>query len=137
MSAEATLAERGIVLPEIPGLPDKFRTAFLIVNIFPYFHFLIDRSCAISLDMEIGGAADLKCHWSIHVPPDSFSAPDFDDRRKQVLELLMPTYNEDESACRRIAGGQRSRFAQQGRYSWMEKSVHQFHSWLARQYARA
>lgn len=125
-----------VVLPEIAALPDRFRSAFLVVNIFPYFHFLIDRSCAISLDMEIGGATDLQCHWSIHVPADSYSLPDFDARRKQVLELLMPTYNEDEGACRRIVAGQRSRFAQQGKYSWMEKSVHQFHSWLAQQYAR-
>ena len=125
------------VLPELPGLPERFRTAFLIVNVFPYFHFLIDPSSAISLDMEIGGAADLTCHWSVHVPPESRAAPDFDEKRRKLLELLMPTYDEDESACRRIIAGQRSRFAQQGRYSWMEKSVHQFHSWLAHEYVRS
>jgi len=125
-----------VIFPEIPALPHRFRTAFLIVNVFPYFHFLIDPSCAISLDMEIGGAADLRCSWSVHVPPETYSAPDFDEKRQELLRILMPTYSEDESACQRIIAGQRSRFAQQGKYSWMEKSVHQFHSWLAGQYAR-
>jgi phenylpropionate dioxygenase-like ring-hydroxylating dioxygenase large terminal subunit len=124
------------VFTMIPGVPERFRTAFLIVNIFPYFHFLIDPSCAISLDMEIGGAADLRCTWSVHVPEDTYGAPDFDAKRSLLLELLMPTYNEDESACTRIVPGQRSRFAQQGKYSWMEKSVHQFHTWIAREYLR-
>ena len=123
------------ILPPIPGLPERFRKSFAIVNIFPYFHFLIDASSVISLDMEIG-ASELKCSWSLHVPQESSALPDFDQKRQALLEVLMPTYNEDESACRGIIPGQRSRFAQQGRYSWMEKSVHQFHVWLAKEYAR-
>jgi nitrite reductase/ring-hydroxylating ferredoxin subunit len=123
------------VLPPITGLPERFRNAFVVVNIFPYFHFLIDASSAISLDMEIT-ATDLRCSWSVHVPQSTYELPDFDQKRQLLLELLMPTYNEDEAACRTIGAGQRSRFAQQGKYSWMEKSVHQFHSWLAREYAR-
>jgi choline monooxygenase len=123
------------VLPPIHGLPERFRNAFVIVNIFPYFHFLIDASSAISLDMDIS-ARELTCSWSVHVPQDTYDSPDFDQKRQLLLELLMPTYNEDEGACRGIIAGQRSRFAQQGRYSWMEKSVHQFHTWLAREYAR-
>jgi hypothetical protein len=55
---------------------------------------------------------------------------------RSLLELLMPTYSADESARRRIAPGQNSRFVQQGKYSWMEKSVHQSYTWLAREYAR-
>jgi nitrite reductase/ring-hydroxylating ferredoxin subunit len=108
----------------------------LIVNIFPYFHFLIDASSVISLDMEIAGPNDLRCSWSVQVPPESFSLPEFDAQRGKLLEALMPTYNEDESVCRGIVPGQHSRFAQQGRYSWMEKSVHQFHRWLAREVSR-
>jgi phenylpropionate dioxygenase-like ring-hydroxylating dioxygenase large terminal subunit len=124
------------VYPLLPNCPQRLKTAFLVVNIFPYFHFLIDPGCAISLDMNINGAEDLECHWSVHVPPDVHALADFEQRTRQLLELLMPTYNEDESACQRILLGQRSRFTQQGKYSWMEKSVHQFHTWLAREYAR-
>ncbi len=124
------------ILPAIAGLPDAFRKSFVIVNIFPYFHFLIDASSAISLDMEIGGAGELTCTWQVHVPPSSAAEPDFEAKCSKLLEILMPTYNEDEAACQGIIPGQRSRFAQQGRYSWMEKSVHQFHRWLAREYTR-
>jgi phenylpropionate dioxygenase-like ring-hydroxylating dioxygenase large terminal subunit len=129
-------ADLPTVLPPIAGLPDQFRKSFAVVNIFPYFHFLIDASSAISLDMEIGGATELKCHWSVHVPQSSFELPDFDQKRKTLLEVLMPTYNEDEAACRTIMKGQRSAWAKPGRYSWMEKSVHQLHAWLAREYGR-
>jgi nitrite reductase/ring-hydroxylating ferredoxin subunit len=126
-----------VMFPEITGLPERFRRSFLVVNVFPYFHFLIDPSCAISLDMEIAGATDLRCSWSVHVPGETYDAADFERTRQELLTLLMPTYSEDESMCDRIVPGQRSRFAQQGKYSWMEKSVHQFHSWLAHEYARA
>lgn len=124
------------VYPLLPGCPERLKTAFLVVNIFPYFHFLIDPGCAISLDMQIKGADDLTCHWSVHVPPSTQQQADFEEKTRLLLELLMPTYNEDEGACRRIIPGQFSRFAQQGKYSWMEKSVHQFHSWLAAEYAK-
>jgi choline monooxygenase len=124
------------VLPNIEGLPPQFRTSFTIVNIFPYFHFLIDAGSVISLDMQIGGAQDLQCTWSAHVPPSTAELPDFEEKCKTLLKVLMPTYNEDEKACGEIIAGQRSRFARPGRYSWMEKSVHQFHRWLASEYSR-
>lgn len=122
------------VFEPLPGMEERYRNSFMVVNIFPYFHFLFDASCAVSLDMDIRGASDLRCSWSIHVSPEEHARPDFAERAQTFLDLLMPTYNEDEDACRRAPLGQRSRFAEQGQYSWMEKSVHQFHSWIAGQY---
>jgi hypothetical protein len=129
-------ADLPTAFPNMQGLPANFRTSYAIVNIFPYFHFLIDAGSVISLDMQMGGAEDLQCTWNVHVPPTTAELPDFEEKCRTLLQLLMPTYNEDEKACHDIIPGQRSRFARPGRYSWMEKSVHQFHQWLANEYSR-
>jgi len=118
----------------IPGLPEKHRTAFIVVNIFPLFHALIDPSCWVVLDMNPHGVDSLTARWDVLVTEETFNRPDFEKERDHLTELLIPTWNEDEHACATVRKGQRSRFAEQGHYSWMERSVHQFHSWMAERY---
>jgi choline monooxygenase len=120
--------------PPIKGLPERLASSFLVVNIFPYFHMFIDASCIISLDMDIRSANDLRGIWDVHVPAEVAAAPDFEEKTTTFMKLLMPIFDEDEGACREVRYGQRSRFAEQGAFSWMEKSVHQLHSWLADRY---
>lgn len=118
----------------LPGLPEKYRTAFIVVNIFPLFHALIDPSCWVILDMDPQGVDRLNARWDVLVSQETFNRPDFEKERDHLTELLIPTWDEDERACDTVRRGQRSRFAEQGHFSWMERSVHQFHRWMADRY---
>ena len=120
-----------VVFDPIAGMPDRYYNQYIVVNVFPHFHMLIDASCAMSLDMDIRGPTSLHNTWRVHVPPATAERADFAEKCKHFMEMMMPVFNEDEGACRNVAKGQRSRFGQQGRYSWMEKSVHQLQSWIA------
>jgi nitrite reductase/ring-hydroxylating ferredoxin subunit len=125
-----------LMFDEIPGLPEMHRTSFIVVNIFPMFHMLIDPSCIVILDMDPHSVNRLTARWDILVRPEAFELPDFEARRDALTRALIPTWDEDEEACRTIGQGQGSQFATQGNFSWMEKSVHQFHSWMATQYLK-
>ena len=122
------------VWDQIPGLPEKFRTSFLVVNIFPLFHALIDPSCWVVLDMDPTGVDGLNARWDVLVTEETFNRSEFEKERDHLTELLIPTWDEDEMACTNVLRGQRSRFVEQGHFSWMEKSVHQFHKWMAERY---
>ena len=118
----------------VPGLPEKYRKCFIVVNIFPLFHVLIDPSCWVVLDMTPTSAGTVDARWEVLVTPETFARPDFEAERDQLTEMLLPTWAEDQDACATVGQGQSSRFAEQGHYSWMERSVHQFHSWMAARY---
>jgi choline monooxygenase len=122
--------------PVIDGLPETYRNTTLVVNVFPYMHFLIDPACIVWLDMEIRAVQDHQAVWRLMVPPSTHALPDFEALKKSFLETILPVWHEDTAACTGAAFGSRSAFGEQGRLSWMEKSIHQFHTWLVDRYQR-
>ncbi|EJL30804.1 ring-hydroxylating dioxygenase, large terminal subunit [Caulobacter sp. AP07] len=118
----------------VPGLPERHANAFIVVNVFPMFHMLIDPCSVVILDMDVHSVDRLTARWDILVTEASYDRPDFAAVRDAYTAALVPTWDEDELACETVRQGQSSRFAEQGNYSWMEKSVHQFHTWLAERY---
>jgi choline monooxygenase len=120
--------------PVIADLPDHYKSTTLVVNVFPYFHLLIDPACIVWLDMNIAGVQDHRNVWRLLVPPSTHALPDFEQRKKDFLATILPVWEEDTFACTGAAAGSRSSLGQQGRLSWMEKSIHQFHNWLVDQY---
>jgi phenylpropionate dioxygenase-like ring-hydroxylating dioxygenase large terminal subunit len=122
--------------PMVKGLPAQYQNTTLVVNVFPYMHFLIDPACIVWLDLSIQGVQEHRNVWQVMVPPETYALPDFEARKQQFLETILPVWHEDTAACLGAAVGSRSAFGEQGRLSWMEKSIHQFHAWLADHYQR-
>jgi nitrite reductase/ring-hydroxylating ferredoxin subunit len=120
--------------PVIDGLPEELKRTTLVVNVFPYFHLLIDPACVVWLDMKVSGVHDHRNIWKLMVPPTTYALPDFEKRKKAFLETILPVWNEDTFACEGAAAGSRSALGAQGRLSWMEKSIHQFQNWLTDRY---
>jgi len=118
----------------IQGMPELHSRSFAVVNVFPMFHMLIDPSCAVLLDMNPLGVDKLHARWDVLVPESTFQQENFEAQRDWLTNALVPTWNEDEFACENVRYGQSSRFTSQGKFSWMEKSVHQLHKWLAERY---
>lgn len=124
-------------LPTIEGLPERYYSNAIVINVFPHFHLLIDSSSAMWLDWDVRGVEDHDLVWRLVAPRSTLDAPDFEERKKVLHSALRPVWAEDEFACLGHARGVRSRFVQQGRMSYMEKALHQFHNWLLDQYQSA
>lgn len=122
--------------PPIAGLPEDYGRTTLVVNVFPYLHLLIDPACIVWLDLRIANVQDHRNVWSLMVPPATFALPDFEERKQRFLETILPVWREDTGACTGVGAGSRSAFGEQGRLSWMEKSIYQFHNWLVDRYER-
>jgi len=121
-------------LPPIKGLPEFYYRTAIVVNVYPNFHLLIDSSMAMWLDWDIRAVDDHDLVWRLIVPRSTIELADFETRKQDLHRALKPVWVEDEFACNGHARGVQSRFAEQGRMSWMEKSLHQFHNWLMDQY---
>ena len=120
--------------PVIDALPENLKSTTLVVNVFPYFHLLIDPACIVWLDIESKGVQDTRNIWRLMVPPSTHALPDFQDRKSGFLATILPVWHEDTFACGGAAIGSRSSLGTQGRLSWMEKSLHQFQNWLVDRY---
>jgi len=116
--------------PSMPGLQGEQLTTAVVVNVFPYFHLLIDPSSVMWLDMDVHGPDSHDCIWRMMLPPSSAALPDFDTRKEATRKIVSTVWDEDFSACAGVHKGARSRYARQGRLSHMEKSVHQFQNWV-------
>ncbi|MCP1605997.1 aromatic ring-hydroxylating oxygenase subunit alpha [Pseudomonas citronellolis] len=121
-------------LPAIEGLPERYYQNAIVINVFPHFHLLIDSSSAMWLDWDIRGVNDHDLVWRLVAPRSTLAAADFAERKQALYGALRPVWEEDEFACRGHARGVGSRFIQQGRMSYMEKALHQYHNWLLDQY---
>ncbi len=121
-------------LPPIAGLPEHYYSTAIVINVFPHFHLLIDSSSAMWLDWDIRSVDDHDLVWRLLAPRSTLALDDFETRRQRLHAALKPVWEEDEFACLGHARGVRSRFIQQGRLSYMEKALHQFHNWLLDQY---
>ena len=121
-------------LPAIEGLPQKYYSNAIVINVFPHFHLLLDSSSAMWLDWDIRGVNDHDLVWRLVAPKTTLDAADFEQRKQDLHAALRPVWAEDEFACLGHARGAASRFVEQGRLSHMEKCLHQFHNWLLDQY---
>jgi hypothetical protein len=120
--------------PPIEDLPENYKSTTLVVNVFPYFHLLIDPACIVWLDINITGAQETRNIWRVMVPPSTRALPDFEERNQKFLDTIRPVWDEDTFACTGAAAGARSQLGEQGRLSWMKKSIHQFQLWLVDRY---
>lgn len=120
--------------PTVPGLSGEACTTAVVVNVFPYFHLLIDPTSVMWLDMDIRGVNDHDCHWRMMLPPSSARLDGFEARKAEAQRLIGAVWEEDFSACAGVRKGAGSRHAVQGRMSHMEKSVYQFQNWMLDRY---
>lgn len=123
--------------PPMEGLPADYYSQAIVVNIMPLFHLLIDPAAIVFLDWDIMGPQETRLIWKLLVPKSTFALPDFEARKAQFLKTIRPVWHEDDYACRGLNAGVGSRFAEQGRLSHMERTVHQFQQWLAAEYQRS
>lgn len=120
--------------PTIPGLTGDACHTAVVVNVFPYFHLLIDPTAVMWLDFNVRAVDDHDCIWRMMLPPSSAALEGFEDRKEATRSLIQQVWDEDFSACAGVQRGAASMHARAGRLSHMEKSVYQFQNWMLDRY---
>lgn len=119
------------ILPPVPGTTFS---GIWVVNVFPFFHLLIDDGMVMWLDWAFNKVDEHEIIWRMMIPAATAAAPDFAEKKAEIYKMIKQVWDEDVYACSGIRTGAKSRFAFGGRMSLMERSVHQFQKWIAGQY---
>lgn len=114
--------------PAAADMPDDFLRRTTVFNVYPYMHVLTDPSAAVWLDFNITSPTEHEMVWHALLPPGSL-AKGVAQELDTMAGFFNPVLNEDVGVCTGVAAGVRSRHVQPGRYSLMEKTLHQFHNW--------
>jgi len=117
-------------MPAIEGLPEEYTYSTGVANVYPFLHLLIGRGIILWLDFDIQSVDQHDLIWHVLVPESTLNLPDFEDRLTPWRERLEKVIDQDIYACTKAGLGQQSRFFTPGRFSHMEKAVHQMHNWL-------
>lgn len=118
----------------LPPMPGTTFSGIWVVNVFPFFHLLIDDGMVMWLDWEFNKVDEHEIIWRMMIPAATAAAPDFAAKKVEIYKMIKEVWDEDIYACSGIRTGARSRFAVGGRMSLMERSVHQFQKWIAAEY---
>jgi choline monooxygenase len=118
----------GITVPA--GLPERYATSTMVINIYPFFHCFVDPSMFLWLQFDVRGAQRHTLKWNLLPHPELSDAPTIEETLTHYRQAVDAIIDEDMSACVGIRNGQRSRFYDPGRMSWMEKAVFQMHNYL-------
>ncbi len=115
--------------PAPADMPDRLRRSVTVFNLYPYFHCLTDASTPLILDFNIHHQDEHELVWSMLLPKGSLARPDIDADIAKFKAFIEPILLEDVDICSGVGDGVHSRFTMQGRFSHMEKTIHQFHNW--------
>lgn len=117
------------LVPVIENMPQSYYKGTNIFDVFPYFHVLAESSFALWFDLEVRSEHQTDAVWYMLVPSDKLNDQNMTALTEEFRHIFGPVLDEDYAACHGVGVGSRSRVAQPGRLSHMERSIHQFQNW--------
>lgn len=122
------------VLPILPGLDEKRRSRIMFASVLPTVFFALspDQVFYFLITPESAGRMTLRMAWLF--PESSLKAPGFDWAFEMQNAVNAVINDQDITTNTRMQGGQRSRYAKRGRYSWQESTLPQMNRWLTLRY---
>ncbi|BBG05434.1 dioxygenase [Pseudonocardia saturnea] len=122
------------VLPILPGLDEKRRSRIMFASVLPTVFFALspDQVFYFLITPESAGRMTLRMAWLF--PESSLKAPGFDWAFEMQNAVNAVINDQDITTNTRMQGGQRSRYANRGRYSWQESTLPQMNRWLTLRY---
>lgn len=114
--------------PPPADMPDRLLSLTTVFNVYPYLHVLTDPTAGVWLDFNITGPHEHEMVWHALVPKGS-AARGIAKELEAMVNFFNPILAEDVGVCTGVAAGVKSRHVTPGRYSLMEKTLHQFHNW--------
>jgi phenylpropionate dioxygenase-like ring-hydroxylating dioxygenase large terminal subunit len=112
--------------PVTAGLSDVQRADFLVCCAFPLHLFATNPDSAVWYELLPHGPEHFTLRVHVCVPPGVT-----DEQGELLRGFVDAVHREDIRACTSVQQGLRSRLAQRGRLSHLEKALWQFQSWVA------
>ncbi|SNQ45421.1 putative oxidoreductase [Frankia canadensis] len=124
------------VLPILPGLSEQRRTRVMFASVLPtvFFAFTPDQVFYFLITPETANTMTLRMGWLF--PESSIKAPGFEWAFQMQNDVNEAINEQDIYSNTRMQQGQRSRYANRGRYSWQEGTLPQMNRWLTLRYMR-
>jgi phenylpropionate dioxygenase-like ring-hydroxylating dioxygenase large terminal subunit len=118
-------------LPTIPGLTGRPLTGVRYSWLFPNLVVALGQEALWMYEVYPDGPDRCRCAQVICFPQATIDGPDFEERVADYYERFDVALSEDIPMLVQQHAGQRSPFARQGRYSYLEPSVAAFADWYA------
>ncbi|WP_437880416.1 aromatic ring-hydroxylating oxygenase subunit alpha [Pseudomonas sp. LRF_L74] len=113
----------------VEGLPEEMLSCVTVFNVYPYLHALTDAATPLWLDFNIKNATEHELVWNVLLPKGTLASPTLQEELDKLWGFFEPILGEDIGVCTGVGEAVSSRFITPGRYSHMEKTIHQFHNW--------
>ncbi len=113
----------------VEGLPEHLLSTVTVFNVYPYLHALTDASTPLWLDFNIKSEVEHELIWNVLLPKGTLKSATLEAELDKFRAFIEPILGEDIGVCTGVGEAVHSRFITPGRYSHMEKTVHQFHNW--------
>ena len=127
------LRQKNLLVPTFftpgEGLPEPLLSTVTVFNVYRYLHALIDASIPLWLDFNIKNEVEHELIWNVLLPKGTLKSETLEAELAKFRAFIEPILGEDLGVCTGVGEAVHSRFITPGRYSHMEKTVHQFHNW--------
>ena len=119
------------ILPAMPGLDGRAATGVRYTWMFPNIVIALGTEAMWMYEVYPDGAGRVRCAQVVAVPPETVESPAFARNIEAYYERFDVAIDEDIPILEQQHAGQKSPFAKQSRYSYLEPSVSRFASWYA------
>lgn len=119
------------ILPRIEGLTEHAASGVRYSWIFPNLIFALGTEAMWMYEVYPDGPGRVRCAQVVAVPASTFDSPGFVDNIEAYYERFDVAIDEDIPMLEQQHAGQKSPFAKQSRFSYLEPSVARFASWYA------
>jgi phenylpropionate dioxygenase-like ring-hydroxylating dioxygenase large terminal subunit len=126
-------AEPPFLAPVAPTLREEHRRKLLIFIAYPLLQVSMGPGFMYWLKTLPTGPGRMKLQLDIAMPPAAFDDPDFEARKKQLVESITAIHREDIGVCTGVQAAISSGAAGVGRLALLEQPLWEFYRYLGRQ----
>jgi phenylpropionate dioxygenase-like ring-hydroxylating dioxygenase large terminal subunit len=125
-------AEPPFLAPVAPTLREEHRRKLLIFIAYPLLQVVTGPGFMYWLKTMPVGPGRMRLQLDIAMPPAAFEDPDFEQRRKELIETITGVHREDIDVCTRVQTAIGSGATGVGRLALLEQALWEFYRYLGR-----
>ncbi len=126
-------ATYGQAHPDNKILKDEWRTTSILPTVFPAHMYVLAPDHLWYLTLRPKGVGEVEVRFGVALAPEVDKS--LDDKETWVADLVRffdHVNTEDREVVEGIYAGSKSRFAESGQLSWLEREIHDFQQYLSR-----
>ena len=126
-------AEAPFLAPVAPTLREEHHRKLMIFIAYPLLQVVTGPGFMYWLKTMPVGPGRMRLQLDIAMPPAAFEDPDFEQRRKELIETITGVHREDIDVCTRVQTAIASGATGVGRLALLEQALWEFYRYLGRQ----